>query len=297
MRRDDMADLTMLLAVVEHGGFTGAAKKLGISQSALSHTIRRLETRLGMRLLARTTRSVAPTEAGARLLEVLQPAVERVDERLAELRQLTERPSGTLRITTSEHAAETVLWPAIDRLAKAYPEIVIELNVENGYIDIVGDRFDAGVRLGETIEQDMIAVRIGPDLRMAAVASPNYIAEHGSPKTPQDLSEHKCINLRFTAAGGIYAWEFDKSGREIRIRVDGPFILNRAGLVLKAALSGHGIAYVLEDAVSPLIKAGRLVHVLADWCAPFSGYHLYYPTRRQASPAFRLLVDALRYRN
>lgn len=296
MRREDMADLTMFLAVAEERSFTAAARKLGLSQSALSHSIRRLETRLGLRLLARTTRSIAPTEAGERLLEVLQPAIESVDERLTDLRAQNERLSGTIRITTTEHAAEAILWPVIDRLTADYPDIAVELSIDNGLVDIVQDRFDAGVRMGEMLSKDMIAVRIGPDLRMAAFAAPEYLAAHGIPQTPQDLARHRCITMRFTRETAPYAWEFSKDGHELRIRVEGQWIVNRLTLVARAALAGHGIGFLLEDSVLPLIREGRLVRVLEDWCEPFSGYHLYYPTRRQASPAFRLLVDALRYR-
>ena len=296
MRREDLADLTMVLAVVEEGGFTRAARKLGVSQSALSHTVRRLEARLGLRLLARTTRSVAPTEAGERLLETLRPAMAAIDDRLASLTQFRERPAGTVRITTPEHAAETVLWPAIDRLLTLYPDIGVELNVESGLTDIVSERFDAGVRLGEHIARDMVAVRIGAQLRMAAVGSPDYFARYGLPHAPRDLAQHRCINLRHASAGGLYMWEFEQEGREIRTRVEGQLTCNRVKLILKAAAAGHGIAFVMQDHVTTLLDQGALVRVLEDWCEPFDGYHLYYPTRRQTSPALRLLIEALRYR-
>ena len=217
MRREDLADLTILLAVVEDGSFTAAAKRLGLSQSALSHTIRRLEARLGLRLLTRTTRSLAPTEAGARLLETLRPALDRIDERLSLLTTLREKPAGTIRITTSEHAAETILWPAVDRITAAYPDIMIELNVASGFTDVVAERFDAGVRLGEQIAKDMVAVRIGPRLRVAVVGAPSYVAQHGKPLNPRDLADHRCINVRLESAGGLYAWEFEKDGRETRV--------------------------------------------------------------------------------
>jgi DNA-binding transcriptional LysR family regulator len=296
MRREDLADLTMFLAVVEEGSFTGAAKKLGLSQSALSHTIRRLEVRLGLRLLTRTTRSLAPTEAGERLLETLRPAIDRIDERLSALTALRPRPAGTIRVTTSEHAAETILWPAVDRITAAHPDVTIELDVASGLTDIVAERFDAGVRLGEQIAKDMVAVRIGPQLRMAAVGSPAYFAQHGKPASPRDLADHRCINLRLATAGGLYAWEFEKDGREIKTKVDGQLVFNRMPLILKAVIAGHGVGFVIEDQVGPLLANGSLVRVLEDWCPPFDGYHLYYPTHRQASPAFRILVDALRYR-
>lgn len=295
MKREDLSDLTLFAAVVEHGGFTGAARKLGLSQSAISHTIRRLEARLGIRLLARTTRSVAPTEAGKQLLEILQPALESIDARLADVKRKTERPAGTIRITASDHAAETVVWPALDRLTTAYPEVVVELNVENGLVDIVSDRFDAGIRLGEELSKDMIAVRIGPDMRMAVVATPDYFARRGTPSVPQDLAQHNCINMRFES-GGLYAWEFEKDGRETRSRVDGQWILNSTSLITRTILAGQGVGMQLENSVLPMIEDGRLVRVLEDWCPPFPGYHLYYPSRRQASLAFRLLIEALKYR-
>jgi len=296
MRREDLGDLLNLIAIVEEGNFTRAAAKLGVSQSALSHAIRRLEERLGVRLLSRTTRSIALTEAGARLIETVQPAFNEVAGRLSALTSMREKPAGTIRITTSEHAAQTILWPAVNRLVAEYPDINVELNVESGLSDIVSERFDAGVRLGEQLAKDMIAVRIGPRLRMAAVASPAYFSRHPVPKTPMDLAEHRCINLRLTSAGGLYAWEFDHEGRELRIRVDGQLVFNRIHLILNAALAGHGIAFLIEDHAEKAIADGSLVRVLDDWCGPFDGYHLYYPSRRQASAAFTLLVEALRYR-
>ena len=296
MKREDLADLTIFLAVVEEGGFTRAAKKLGVSQSALSHIVRRLEERIGIRLLTRTTRSVAATEAGLNLLEALRPAIDTIDERLTALTQMRERPAGTIRITTSEHAAETILWPAVDGLTAQYPDIKVELVVESGLSDIVAERFDAGVRLGEQVARDMIAVRIGPLLRMAAVGTPGYFAEHGIPQSPQDLSRHRCISLRLASAGGLYAWEFERDGREVRTKVEGQITVNRVPLILKAAVAGHGIGFVIEDQATALIEAGTLVRVLEDWCPPFSGYHLYYPSRRQPSAAFTLLVEALRVR-
>ncbi|PYE29990.1 LysR family transcriptional regulator [Rhizobium sp. PP-F2F-G38] len=296
MRREDLADLTIFLAVAEEGSFTGAAKKLGLSQSGLSHTLRRLETRLGLRLLTRTTRSVAVTEAGERLLDILQPALSDIEERLSDLNEYREKPAGTIRISLSEHAAESVLWPAIDRLITKYPDINIELNVDNGFVDIVSQKFDAGVRMGERVEKDMISVRIGPKLRMAAFASPSYIARNGIPTTPKELANHRCINMRFVSGGSIYGWEFEKSGGEIAVKVDGQLVLNCTPLIIKAALAGHGIGFLIEDVVREHMGTGALVPLLQDWCEPFDGYHLYYPTRRQASLAFRLLVDELRYR-
>lgn len=296
MRRDELSDLMAFLTVAEERSFTRAAAKLGTSQSALSHTVRRLETRLGLRLLTRTTRSVAPTEAGERLIETLRPAFDGIDDQLAALSALRERPAGTIRITTSKRAVETILWPALSRLLRDYPDIKVELAVDNTLTDIVAERFDAGVRLGEAVAKDMIAVPIGPDLRMAVVGSPAYFAGRPPPRTPHDLTRHACINLRLPTRGGLYAWEFEKDGRELRVRVDGQLVFNDAEMVLEAARDGFGLACVLEDYVEADVAAGRLVRVLGDWCEPFSGYHLYYPSRRQPSPAFSLLVEALRYR-
>ena len=284
------------LAVAEERSFTRAAARLGTSQSALSHTVRRLEAALGLRLLTRTTRSVAPTEAGDRLIETLRPAFDDIDSKLAALSELREKPAGTIRINTSEHAAQAILWPALGRVLPDYPDVKVELVVEAGLIDIVADRFDAGVRLGEQVARDMIAVRISPDLRMAAVAAPSYFARRAPPLSPQDLAQHDCINLRFSTRGDLYAWEFEKDGRELRVRVEGQFVFNRPALVVNAAVAGFGLAFVLEDHVAAEIADGRLIRVLDDWCPPFSGYHLYYPSRRQQSPAFALVVEALRYR-
>lgn len=296
MQRDDLADLTIFIAVAEEASFSGAARKLGMTQSGVSRTVGKLEARLGLRLLTRTTRSVAVTEAGERLLEVLQPALAGIDERLSLLTDFRERPAGTIRISTSEHAAETVVWPAVSRLVAEHPDINVELGVETGFVDIVSGKFDAGVRIGEQVEKDMIAVRIGPPLRMAAFASPAYLEKHGRPRTPRDLARHRCINTRFVSDGGVYAWEFEQDAKELRIKVEGQLTFNRSSLILAAAKAGHGIGFLIEDAVRPLIASGDLVEVLSDWCPPFDGYHLYYPTRRQSSLAFRLLVEALRYR-
>ena len=296
MRRDDLPDLSAFLAVAEARSFTRAAATLGTSQSALSHVVRRLEARLGVGLLARTTRRVEPTEAGERLLRTLRPAFDDIDAELAALSALRVRPAGTIRITTTLQAARTLLWPVLARLLPDHPDIRVELSLDSGLADIVGERFDAGVRLGEQIAKDMIAVRIGPDLTMAAVAAPAYLAARPAPVTPQDLAEHNCINLRMRSAGGLYAWEFEKEGRELRVRVDGQLTFNDAEMILIAARAGLGIAYVPDDHVLADIAEGRLVRVLADWSPPFAGYHLYYPSRRQLSPAFALLVEALRHR-
>jgi DNA-binding transcriptional LysR family regulator len=293
--RDELGNLAMFRVVAEERSFTGAAGRLGISQSALSHSMRRLEAKLGLRLLTRTTRSVAPTEAGERLLEALGPALDNIDATLTALTDLRDRPAGSIRITTSEHAAKTLLWPVADRLTADHPDIRIELNIESGFTDIVAERYDAGVRLGERLEQDMIAVRIGPRLRMATVAAPKYLASRGRPIRPHDLASHACINLRMMN-GSLYAWEYEKDGRELNVKVEGQLDFNSVDLVITAAIAGHGLAHVVEDRIWPLVEAGTLIRVLEEWCEPFDGYYLYYPSRRQPSAAFSLLVDALRYR-
>ena len=296
MGRENLNDLIAFLGVARERSFTRAAAKLGVSQSALSHTIRNLETRLGLRLLTRTTRSVAPTEAGERLLRSVGPRFDEIDAELAALSALREKPAGTLRITTGEHAADTILWPAVKRLLPDYPDIRVEIAIDYGLTDIVAERYDAGVRLGEQIANDMIAVRIGADMRMAVVGSPSYFAKRKRPRTPQDLTEHDCINLRLPTYGGLYTWEFEKAGREVKVRVEGRLVFNNIALRLNAALAGFGLAYLPEDQVAARIADGQLIRVLADWCPPFSGYHLYYPSRQQTAPAFAVLIEALRYR-
>jgi DNA-binding transcriptional LysR family regulator len=296
MRRDELGDLAAFLAVAEEASFTRAAAKLETSQSALSHTIRRLEARLGLRLLARTTRSVSPTEAGARLIETLRPALEDIDARLVALTALREKPAGNIRITSSEHAADTMLWPALARLLPHYPDIKVEITVEQGFVDIVAERYDAGVRLGEAVGKDMIAVPIGPAKRMLVVGSPGYFARRPRPRSPRDLAQHSCINLRMKSSGRLYSWEFEKSGRAQNVKVDGQLTFNNLRLCVRAAEAGLGLAFVPDDCVDAALADGRLVKVLADWCPPFPGYHLYYPSRRQQSPAFTLLVEALRWR-
>lgn len=296
MQREELVDLNAFVLVAGEESFTRAAAKLGTSQSALSHTIRRLEARLGVRLLTRTTRRVAPTQAGERLLKVLGPALDTIAAELAALSELREKPAGTIRLTTSEHAAHSVLWPALARLLPDYPDIQVELSLDSGLVDIVADRFDAGVRLGESVAKDMVAVRIGPDLRMAVVAAPAYLAAHPPPRTPQDLAEHRCINLRQPTSGGLYAWELERDGHALRVRVEGQLAFNSMPMVVRAATAGFGLACVIEDAVASQLAEGRLVRVLDDWCPPFAGYHLYYPSRRQPSAAFALLVETLRHR-
>jgi len=296
MSRQNYNDLLAFLAVAREQSFTRAAAQLGVSQSALSHTIRALESRLGLRLLTRTTRSVSPTEAGQRLLMTIGPRFEDIDAALASLSALRDKPGGTVRITTGEHAADTILWPAVRKLLKHYPEIRVELFNDPGLTDIAAERFDAGVRFGEQVDKDMIAVRISPDMRMLVVGTPAYLAQRPAIATPQDLAQHACINLRLPTYGGLYAWEFEKDGRELRVRVDGQLVFNTLGPLLRACLDGFGLAFLPEDMVAPSIAMGKLQSVLEDWSPPFSGYHLYYPSRRQPSPAFQLLVDALRYR-
>jgi DNA-binding transcriptional LysR family regulator len=296
MPRTDLNDIVAFLAVARQRSFTRAAAQLGVSQSALSQTVRGLEARLGLRLLTRTTRSVAPTEAGERLLRAAGPRLEEIDAELAALSDLREKPSGTIRITAHDHALRTVLWPALARLLPDYPDIKVEIVIDYGLTDVVAERYDAGIRAGEMVAKDMVAVRIGPDMRSAVVGAPSYFAKRTRPKAPQDLTAHSCINLRLPTYGGLYAWEFEKAGRELRVRVDGQFVFNGTGPMLDAALAGFGLAYLPEDQVQGYIADGRLVRVLADWCEPYAGYHLYYPSRRQPTPAFSLLVDALRYR-
>ncbi|CAO3426145.1 LysR family transcriptional regulator [Azospirillum doebereinerae] len=296
MRREELVDLNAFLTVAEEQSFTRAAAKLGTSQSALSHTVRRLETRLGVRLLTRTTRSVVPTEAGERLLGTLRPALDTIGAQLASLSELREKPAGTIRITTGEHAANTVLWPVLETLLSDYPDIHVELSLDSGLTDIVTERFDAGVRLGEALAKDMIATRIGPDLRMAVAGSPAYFKTRPVPAAPQDLAAHQCINLRLLSSGGLYAWELEKDGREVRVRAEGQLAFNNIAMIVRAATAGFGLCFVMENQIADHLADGRLVRVLEDWCPPFPGYHLYYPSRRQPSAAFALLVEALRYR-
>jgi len=297
MTQTNLNDLNAFLAVARERSFTKAAAKLGLSQSALSHTVRGLEERVGLRLLTCTTRSVAPTEAGERLLRMVGPHLDEVDAELAALSELRDRPAGTIRITAGEHAAEAILWPALAQLLPHYPDIKVEIMVDYGLTNIVAERYDAGVRLGEQVAKGMIAVRIGPDMRMAVVGAPSYFERRPRPKKPQDLTAHDCINLRLPTYGGLYAWEFAKGGRELKVRVEGQLVFNNISLRMNAVLAGVGLAYLPEDQVQTPIAEGRLIRVLLDWCQLFPGYHLYYPSRRQHSSAFALLVDALRYRS
>jgi DNA-binding transcriptional LysR family regulator len=294
MRREQLGELMAYAAVAEARSFTRAAAKLGMTQSSLSHLIRRLEASLGVRLLSRTTRSVAPTDAGERLLRTLRPALDEIDQELASLSELREKPAGSIRITTAEHAAQTILLPVLSRLLPGYPDIHVEIVIDYGLTDVVAERFDAGIRLGEQVAKDMVAVRIGPPMRMAVVGSPGYFDDRRLPKVPQDLAVHRCINLRLPTAGGLYAWEFAKGARDLKVRVDGQLTVNNIPMALRAARDGIGVAYLPDDLVRADLNAGRLVRALADWCPPFPGYHLYYPSRRQPKPAFALLVEALR---
>jgi len=296
MQREDMKDLLWFLEVAKEQSFTKAAANLGTSQSTLSHTIKQLEARLGVRLLTRTTRSVATTEAGERLFRSIAPRFQGIEADLADLVAFREKPSGTVRLTLSDHALQTTVWPKLSRALANYPDVKVELYSDNGMRNIVEERFDAGVRLGESVDKDMIAVRIGPDWRLKAVASPDYFAQHGVPQAPQDLVGHVCINMRQATWGGFYAWEFEKDGRELRVRVDGQLSFNSSISQIDAALKAYGIAYVPEDLVEEHIAAGRLQAVLDDWSQPFTGYHLYYPSRRQMSPAMAVIVDVLRHR-
>lgn len=296
MLRENLIDLLALRAVAQERSFTKAAAKLGFSQSTLSHTIRELESRLGVRLLTRTTRSVAPTEAGERLLQSIGPDLDHIEGELAALSDFRDRPAGTIRITCSEHPADTILRPALQKILPAYPDIRVEVILDNGLTNIVAERYDAGIRLGEQVDKDMIAVRVSPEVSMALVGSPAYFANHDIPLTPRDLTEHNCINLRLPTFGGLYAWEFEKDGQALNVRVDGQLTFNTGSQSLKAALAGLGLAFVTADMALHAISEGKLIRALEGWCPPFPGYHLYYPSRRLPSPAFAVLLEALRYR-
>jgi DNA-binding transcriptional LysR family regulator len=296
MQRGNLDQLVAFVAVARERSFTTAAAKLGVSQSALSHTIKELEERLGVRLLTRTTRSVSATEAGERLLNNIGPRFDEIQAEVASLSELREKPAGTIRITATENATETILLPKLAPLLHEYPDIKVEIFIDYGLTDIVAQRYDAGVRSGEQVAKGMIAVRIGPDMRMAVVGAPSYFRKRPEPKTPRDLVGHNCINLRLPSHGGVYAWEFEKAGRQLKVRVEGQFTFNATVQILNAALAGAGLAYVPESMVKRYLANGHLKRVLEDWCLPYSGYHLWYPSRRQSSAAFTLLVDALRFR-
>lgn len=296
MKRDELGDLTTFLAVVEAGNFTRAAARLNTSQSAVSHTVSRLEARMGVRLLNRTTRQVAPTEAGERLAATLRPCFDEIEGQILALTGLRDRPAGLVRITSSALAAETILWPRLMPLVRANPDLKIEINIESRFTDIVAERFDAGVRLGESLDKDMIAVRIGPDFRMAVVAAPAYVAARGRPEAPHDLVQHRCINLRLPTLGNLYAWEFQVAGRPLNVRVEGQMTFNTAELCRRAALDGLGIAILPEEMAKADVAEGRLLHLLKPYCPEFTGMHLYYPSRRQMPAALALVVDTLRLR-
>jgi len=296
MQNGQLSDIVAFLAVAKAKSFTRAAGEMGVSQSALSHAIRRLEERLGLRLLTRTTRSVSTTEAGDRLLSEVGPRFDEIGAALDALGELRERPAGTIRITASEYAAETCVWPGLAEGLIHYPDIHVEVVSDNGFVDIAAQGFDAGVRLGESVEKDMVAVRIGPDQRLVPVASPRYLAQHSPPSVPQDLVGHRCINLRLIGSGTLYAWEFEQDGRPFRVRVDGPLAFTSIRLAVEAAVKGYGIAFVPEDGVSRYAAPGELVQLLGQWCPPIPGFHLYYPSRRQHSPAFQVILGLLRQR-
>jgi DNA-binding transcriptional LysR family regulator len=297
MARTDLNQLTWFQAVAEERSFTKAAAKLGVAQSTLSHTIKQLEARMGIRLLTRTTRNVATTVAGERLLQTIAPRIGEIEDEIAALMAFREKPSGSIRLTLSDHALESVVWPKLKPVLSAYPDIGVELILDSTFRNIVEEGFDAGVRLGESVEKDMIAVRIGPDWRLVAVAAPRYFAAHGVPVHPQDLVRQVCINMRHETAGGLYAWDFEKAGQALRVRVDGQLTFNNSYAMIDAAVSGYGIAYVPENIVERHVASGLLVQVLDDWSPFFDGYFLYYPSRRQNLPAFKIIVEALRHRD
>jgi DNA-binding transcriptional LysR family regulator len=296
MKRDDLYDLAAFAVVAEQGSFTRAAAELGMSQSALSHAMKALEERLGVRLLSRTTRSVSTTEAGETLLRSLRPALEEITTGVNAVGALRGKPTGTVRITATKHAVSSVVMPVLPRFLASHPDIRVDVIIDDNLTDIVAERIDAGIRFGDIVEKDMIAVRIGPDIRMAVVGAPSYFADHPLPKTPRDLSVHRCINYRLIRSGGLYAWDFEEKGRPFEVRVDGPLVFNNADLIREAALAGQGIAYVYEDEVAAEINAGRLKRILERWCPTFPGYYLYHPSRRQTPPALAALIGALRYK-
>ena len=296
MNRQHLAELTAFLAVARERSFTRAAAQMGVTPSALSHSMRALEERLGVRLLNRTTRSVTPTGAGERLLGALAPRFEEIEAEVAALSALRERPAGTVRISADEHSLTMVLWPALEPVLRDYPDIQVEIDTDYRLTDIVAERFDAGVRFGDIIAKDMIAVPIGPEARMIAAASPGYFAAHGRPETLEDLTTHSCINLRLPTYGGLYAWEFEQDGQERRVWVQGQLTFSSVFPILAAARAGFGICYLPQSLLQPHLDSGALEAVLTRWAPPFPGYHLYYPSRRQPTPAFAVIVEALRYR-
>ncbi len=295
MFKENVNELQIFLMVARERSFTKAAGKLGVTQSSLSHAIKALEERLNTRLLTRTTRSVAPTEAGEKIIACLEPRLAELEMELETLIHQNGAAAGNIRLSAGEHSSRSLVWPKLKPFLREYPEINVELVVDNGFVDIVEGRFDAGVRLGESVDKDMIAVRIGPDMRMAIVASPAYFAANPVPVTPHELQHHRCINMRLPTAGGLYHWEFEKEGKPLRVRVDGQLTFNLLSERIDAALSGFGIACVPEDMVQRLVDTGELIQVLQEWCPIFPGYYLYYPSRKQHPPAFALMIEALRY--
>ncbi|WP_319566931.1 LysR family transcriptional regulator [Cohaesibacter marisflavi] len=297
MKRDELGDLIAFLAVCEERSFTKAAARLGTSQSSLSHTVKRLEERLDLRLLTRTTRNVSPTEVGEKLAATLRPSLDNIENELRGLTVFRSKPAGLVRLNSSRQAAEYILYPKLAPIMEEYPDIRIEISVEQRWTDIVEERFDAGVRLGESVEKDMIAVRIGPDLRMLVVGTPAYFEKHGHPKTPHNLTEHTCINLRLPTLGGLYPWEFEKDGKPLNVRVEGQFTSNDPDMIIQACLDGRGLCCLTDHHLETYLKSGELVATLEDWSPPFPGYYLYYPSRRQASSAFAIVLDALRLKS
>lgn len=295
MLKENFNELQIFLVVARERSFTRAAGKLGVSQSALSHAMKALEERLNLRLLTRTTRSVAPTEIGERIIACLEPRFAEIEQELETLMQINGAASGNIRLSAGEHAARSLLWPTLKPFLRQYPDINVELVVDNGFVDIVEGRYDAGIRLGESVDKDMVAVRIGADMRMAVVGSPAYFAANGIPQTPHELQHHRCINMRLPTAGGLYHWEFEKDNKPLRVRVEGQLTFNLLSERIDAALSGFGLACVPEDMIQNEVNAGQLIQVLQAWCPTFPGYYLYYPSRKQHPPAFALLIDALRY--
>ncbi|KJC59560.1 LysR family transcriptional regulator [Bradyrhizobium sp. LTSPM299] len=296
MKRNDLYDLAAFAVVAEHGSFTRAAAELGMSQSALSHAMKALEERLGVRLLSRTTRSVSTTEAGDTLLHSLRPALDEITTGVNAVGALRGQPSGTVRLTATKHAVSSVVMPVLPRFLASHPDIRVDVIIDDNLTDIVAERIDAGIRFGDIVQKDMIAVRIGPDIRMAVVGAPSYFADHPQPRTPRDLAAHRCINYRLIRSGGLYAWDFEEKGRPFEVRVDGPLVFNNADLIREAVLAGQGVAYVYEDEVVADIKAGRLKRILEKWCPTFPGYYLYHPSRRQTPPALAALIGALCYK-
>ncbi|WP_316859573.1 LysR family transcriptional regulator [uncultured Cohaesibacter sp.] len=296
MKRDELGDLIAFLAVCEERSFTKAAARLGTSQSSLSHTVKRLEERLDLRLLTRTTRNVSPTDVGEKLAATLRPSLDNIENELRGLTVFRSKPAGLVRINSSRKAAQDILYPKLAPIMEDYPDIRIEISVDQKWTDIVEERFDAGVRLGESVEKDMIAVRISPELRMLAVGTPAYFEEHGHPETPHDLTEHICINMRLPTLGGLYPWEFEKNGKPLNVRVEGQFTSNDPDMIIQACLDGRGLCCLTDHHLEPYLKSGKLVTTLEDWSPPFPGYYLYYPSRRQASSAFSIVVDALRWK-